>query len=170
MGRPRAPRKAYRPRPVDSNPVELAIANAATVPAHAKASLLDRMREAFAAFRSGRGTAAYWADLADAMNVAEALAELGIANDHEQTLQAAQRALAAVCQRQERTRSWTLYPGEITALDDATWLHEVQLEHCSQRELRTAIETVQRRVRGALAGSARAGALICNPGHLGRSA
>lgn len=64
--------------------------------------------------------------------------------------------------------SWTLYPAEITALDDACFVHQVQLEHRSQGEMADAIALVKRRIAGALAGSPPQGAIVCNPGLLGR--
>ena len=119
---------------------------------------------------SDRFTAELWADLADCLNVAEALAQAKLASDHKGTFANAQAALAAVCRRHETTRSWTLYPGEITALDDACFVHQVQLDHCSQGEMADAIALVRRRIAGALAGSAPKGAIVCNPGFLGRPA
>jgi hypothetical protein len=168
MGRSSAPRKAYRPRPVDRDPVGLATAMAALLDPPQRQKLVDRCATAFEAFRGGRGTAALWADLADALNVAEALAERGIANDHAELFQRAQAALSDVSSRHEHGRSWTLYAADITALDEALYVHGIQLEHCSQREFAESVRQVQRRVAGALRGHPPAGARVCNPGALGR--
>lgn len=165
-----ARRRRYRPHPIDTDPVGLAISRATKLSAEQRAPLEQAATHAFAEFRAGRGTAALWADLADCLNVAEALAEVNLASDHKGTFVAAQAALAAVCSRHERTKSWTLYPAEITALDDACFVHLVQLDHCSQGEMAEAIARVRRRIAGALAGSPPKGAVVCNPGFLGRPA
>lgn len=162
-----ARRRRYRPIPIDIDPVGLAIARATKLTAQQRAPMSEATTRAFEAFRAGQGTERLWADLADAMNVAEALADVNLASDHKGTFSTAQAALSAVCARHERSQSWTLYPAEITALDDACFVHGVQLEHCSQGEMADAIARVKRRVAGALAGSPPKGALVCNPGLLG---
>lgn len=169
MGATDRPRKIYRPRRVDPDPIGLATAMAARLDPAQRQRLVDRVTEAFGAFRAGQGTALLWADMADALNVAEELARRGIANDHAELFERAQAALAAVSERHDRTRSWTLYPAEITTLDDALYVHQVQLEHCSQREFAESVRQVQRRIEGALRGHPPAGAKVCNPGLLRRS-
>lgn len=152
--------RRYRPRAVDVDPIGLAMTMAALLTPEQRAPLERASVEGFAAFRLGHGTAALWADLADAMNVAEALAEIGIASDHADTFAAAQAAPAAVWTRHAAGGSWTLRAAEITALDDAVFIHGVQLQHCSQREMADAITTVRNRVRGAMAGHPPAGAMV----------
>ena len=160
-------RQPRQPR-IDLDPVGLAISRASLLSAAQRAPLLAASMGAFEAFRAGRGSAELWCGLADAMNVAEALAEAKVASDHKGTFSAAQAALAAVCARQAAGGSWTLFPAEITALDDACFVHQVQLEHCSQGEMADAIALVKRRIAGALAGSPPQGTIVCNPGLLGR--
>ena len=168
--RAKTPRKAYRPGRIDADPVGLAMAMAALLTDEQRAPIEQAVVEAFAAFRAGRGTARLWASLADSMNVAEALAQRRIASDHVDTFARAQEALAAVCARHAAGGSWTLYPAEITALDDAVFVACVQLRHCSQGELADAIHAVQRRIAAALRGDGPRGAHVCNPGLLGAQA
>ena len=75
-----------------------------------------------------------------------------IASDHGETWERAQEALAAVHGRARAGGSFTLRGAELTALDDAAFVHGGQLEHCSQGELEQAIQRVKRRCAGALRG------------------
>ena len=148
-------RKAYRPGRVDGDPVSLAMRMAAKLDAAQLPGLLDRLQARLEAFRTGHGNAEHWAALADSLNVAEGLAQLHIASDHQDTFDRGQQALAAVHGRAHGPRkSWTLRGPELQALDDALFVHGVQLQHCSQGELQQAVTNVQRRVAQALAGNA----------------
>lgn len=161
MPRNRQPRKIYRARAARVDAIQHAIDRVATLSDEQRAALGGPMQRAFEAFRAGQGNANAWADLADAMNVGEALAELSIAANLNTYFSQAQAALAAVHARHAGTGSWTLRGPEITALDDAVWAATVQLQHCSQGEMHDAITTVKRRMAAALAGSAAPGTTVC---------
>lgn len=150
----RKPRKRYRPRPVDADPVSLAMTSAATLSTNQQMTLLSAAEEAFGRFRAGRGGTAAWRDMADALNTAEALVDLGIGSDQAETFQAAQAALATVGSRHQLTGSWTLWASEVRVLDRALAVYALQLQVCSTREWRTAVQRVRDVVRGALAGNA----------------
>lgn len=156
----RRQRKAYRPARIDLDPVGLALSRAAKLTPEQRQQLVGPTAAAFEAFRTGRGTEPLWRSLADAMNVAEALAERGIASDHVDTFARAQAALAAVWQRHAAGGSWTLRGAEITALDDGAFVHGVQLEHASQGEVADAIAAVKRRMQGVRAGNVPKGAVV----------
>jgi hypothetical protein len=163
------PRKAYRPRPVDVDPTQLAIARAALVPAPQRALLVRPVQQALDGLRTATGGWPAWRGMADAMNVAERLALAGIASDRMPEIQAAQAALQTLHARHATTGSWTLRSEELRALDDGAFFHRVQLEHCTQGELHDAIQAVQRRVAQALAGNAPRDARVC-VGQLGGAA
>ena len=152
-GNRKRPRKAYRPRTgaVELDPVGLALTMAAKlVPAQVE-SIMRIVDANLQAFRLGHGNRSSWADLASRLNVSEALAQAGIATDHAQTFERGQQALAAVHTRAHGpAKSWTLRGPEIKALDEAVFLHRVQLQHCSQGELQQACQRVQRRSEQAL--------------------
>jgi hypothetical protein len=145
-----------RRRHIASNPIALAMSNVATLPAHEREGLRTIYEGAFNDFRAGRDCRSKWCELAFAINMAEAFADLRIGSDAESRahIQAAHNALAAVAQRQKHTGSWTLYPAEITALDDALFIHRVQLEHCSFSEFHRAKNAVVGRQQQALSGNA----------------
>jgi hypothetical protein len=166
MPRSHKPRKRHIPKLVTID-VGLAIDRVALLTLAQRAELLAPTELAFEAFRTGRGNKGAWCNLADAMNVAEALGDLNIAGDHGDRFQAAQRVLGDVHDRAIVRRSYTLYAAEITTLDDAIFVHRIQLEHCSQWELQRAVEAVKRRVAAALAGNAGPRTRMCAPGLLG---
>lgn len=161
MPRSHRPRKRYVPKRIDHDPVELAISGAALLHASQRASLIDPLRGAFEALRTGRGTQDAWRAMADALNVAEQLAMQGIASDHAELILRAQAALAALHARRQAGGSWTLRAPELDALRDAAEIHEIQLEHATQAETGRAITAARRRVQQALVGNAPRDAIVC---------
>jgi hypothetical protein len=139
----------------------LAMAMAAKLDPEQLPGMLQRMQAHLEAFRTGAGNGEHWAALGGSLNIAEVLAELGIARDHTDTFERGQQALAAVHSRAHGPRkSWTLRGPELQALDDALFVHGVQLQHCSQGELHKAYTLVRRRVQQALKGNAGRGATV----------
>jgi hypothetical protein len=143
-----------------ASPVLTAIAGAAVMPADAQRRLVGPGFEALADLRSGRGSVAAWQQLADRLNLAEALCELRIANNLADTVQSAHAALAAVIQRAQAGRGWTLFGPEVKALDDALWIYQTQLSLCSLREHQRAEDIARNRISQALAGNASARAVV----------
>jgi hypothetical protein len=161
MPRSKKPRKRYVPRPVDPDPVDLAISRAALVPQAGAEQLNSITRTAWQRLRTGQGTGADWCYIADAINVAERLVQLRIATDRAAEIDAAQEAMANLHARHAERGSWTLRGPEIAAIDAALEIHEVQLQLCTQGELQAAIHTVKRRIAAALAGNASPSARVC---------
>jgi hypothetical protein len=153
VGNTRKPRKAYRPRLIEPDPVSLAIARASLVPQEGKAAMLQRLQAALEGLRTANGGWPAWCDMADAMNVAEQLALAGIASDRLLEIEDAQASLSALHERHGHTGSWTLYPRELHALDEGAFFLRTQLAHCTQGELDGAIKRVERRMSQALAGN-----------------
>lgn len=167
MPTPKKPRKAYRARPVFADPVECVIAHAGRLPTEQRNALVRPVEQAFEAMRRGTGGWPAWCGMADAMNVAEALAHGGIASDRMPEIQAAQAALHAVHSRVNAGGSWTLRAAEIGALEFGVDLHRIQATLCSQGEMAAAITSVQRKASQALKGNAGKGVTVC-VGALGR--
>lgn len=161
--RRRAGRAAKRqPGPIYANAFVRAIEGARTIPSEKVESTKRCMLHAFTAFGQGMACADHWATMADALNVAEALAEINICSDDasRERIASGQQVLAAVADRSSANGSWTLYPAERQQLDDALWTHGVQLGFCSLSEYETAVIQVQRRVAGALAGNVAPGTRV----------
>lgn len=121
-------------------------------------------RDAFRAFRAGRGTQAFWNELADAVNIGTGLMAYQLADDHAATFAEATAALQAVAGRQAATGSWTLRAPEIAALDLAVQVFRAQLLHCSRGELGKAIDTFIARAQAALRGNHPGAIVVCEPG------
>ena len=155
MPRSQKPRKRFNPKrhPVDVNPAELAFGQAALLHPSQRTAIIGKATGAYEAFRTGGGSAYLWGDLADALNIAEALARRNLANDHAHKFSAGQAALSAVIARKADGGSFTLRPAELVALRDALDIYEIQLEVCSTREYLEAFDEVKRRTAGALQGS-----------------
>lgn len=168
MPRSHKPRKRYIPKRVEIDTMGAAHARASLIPHAERRTLVEPVRGALDRLRRGVGDWGAWCSLADALKVAERLAQLGIASDRQAEFDAAQAALATLHERVQATRSWTLRGEEIKALADGVELHEVQLEVCTQGELAEAITTVKRCVTQALAGNAPKAARVCVAGALGR--
>lgn len=156
------PRKAYRPRPVHLNAVQRAIEGSGLLPAHEVARIKLSLTLALQAFGCGEQCAMHWMTMADALNVAEGLADVGICSDDasRERVAAGQAALAGVHTRHRERGSWTLYAAERQALDDALWLHGVQLGNCSFHEYERAVSATVERIRQARAGNAPRGAIV----------
>jgi hypothetical protein len=161
MPRSRKPRKAYRAQGVRVDAHELAMAKATLLRPEQRAELIQPARRAFENLRAGHQPDAAWCNLADAMNVAEALARAGIASDKLGEILQAQQALSAVYQRRARVGTLVCTGPELQVLEHAVMLHGIQLRVASQGEVQAAIETVRTRVRQALAGNAPRDALVC---------
>jgi hypothetical protein len=162
MAGTRKPRRKYRPGAVHTNTVQLALRRASKL---ARADVLGQhklQQRALAEFAAGQHCAAHWRTLADAANMAETLAGIGIGTgaDAKQIINDAQHALAAVAQRHQDRRTWTLYAGELDALRWLIALHGRQLAECSYGEFDAAYTRTANRLSQALAGNAAADAVV----------
>ena len=161
MNSKRTRRKAYRPRPVHLDMIEHTIALACKLAPQQRAAFRQPLRVAFNGLRTGVGAQDAWCQLADAMNVAEQLALRKIASDRLPEILAAQEALHDVHQRHAQRGTWTLRATELAALRLGRFFHFVQVDHCTQLEMRDSIDAVRRRVQQALAGNAPRNAKVC---------
>ncbi len=155
-------RSPYRPGRVAINAVAIAINGSRKL----SRSDVDGQRRlnlrALTEFAQAVDCERHWRTLADAANMAESLADLGIGSGQQATeiIHDAQLALASVHKRRTAGGSWTLYPGELEALWVLLDLHELQMRECDYREFDTAFQRTETRVRQALAGNAARGAVI----------
>lgn len=161
MARSKPPRKAYRPGYVDLMAHDTAAALATKLNGQQRHALGTPVTAALDGLRMGTGGWPAWCNLADGMNVAEQLAHRGICSDRLPEILAAQAALHELHTRQATRASWTLRAAELAALHTGVDFHLIQLQHCTQGEMRDAITAVQRRVAQALAGNAPKDARVC---------
>lgn len=158
----RARPRANHPRRVATNAIDIAINGArrlaqADVDGHH--ALMQRAKREFC---QGVSCDLHWLSLADAANVAETFAAMGLGagQDADAIISHAQEALAAVHQRHQLRGTWTLYADEIDALGWLVHLHHVQMGACSYSEFARALDRTAERVAQARAGNAPAGAIV----------
>jgi hypothetical protein len=158
-------------RPVYLNAVQRAIARARPLALADVTNQQELMQHALVQFSQGVNCADHWCSLADAANMAETLADMGLGAGVEvdALILAGQQALFDVHGRHSTRGTWTLYPAELKALDDLVWLHgTVQLPACSYGEFSDALGRTRNRMQQALAGNAARGTLVIDGG-IGRS-
>ena len=125
-----------------------------------RSAIHRRTLDAIQAFRAGRGSLAHWRRLTDANNIAQELANLQIASDHHDTFAKGEQALADVFLRHQAGGNWTLKAAEISAIDDAVFVHGIQLQHCSHGELNKAEARVRNRRAAAARGQHAADVIV----------
>lgn len=142
MGMKTKPRKRYRPRLIDRNPVELGINRIAKLPAAECAQILEPVRDALRAMREGVGSEAHWVTLSATAQMATSIERQGVMRGLQGHLAAATASLQAIRQRAVDGGEWrapALHLGEIDTLDEFVWLHAEQLQRLSRGELMTAL-------------------------------
>lgn len=159
----RKPRKRYQPKPKDFDPMSLAFNRAALFDQSEQAEISVRSSTAFDALRRGAGARDAWQTVADALNIAEELAALGIVSNLADEIDVAQHGMAELMRRAQATGCWTMRAQELRTVDYALELYRLQLKLCSKGEHIQAEERARRRVAAALAGSARRGAEVITP-------
>jgi hypothetical protein len=159
--------KRRQARTVTQNPVLLALQQAAMKPRSEVQARQAELQGDLQQFLNGQQCEAKWMALADCANLAEALAELGIACDQASVgaIDSAQQVLSQVYGRASATGSWTTHADEQATLRQLLWLHGVQLQHCSEGEYRKAWNNTLKRISQALGGNARAGTVIAGANH-----
>lgn len=162
MPRSTRPRKAYRPRTVAANAVQLALNNVHQLARQDVRGQAELLRTALAEFQRGQHGGQHWRSLADAANMAETLATMGIGSGHDaqRIIQRAQQALHDVALRHRQRGTWALHHDELDALQWLLRLHSTQLEACDYSEFNRAMGHTQNRIAQARAGNAPAGAVV----------
>lgn len=155
-------KRAYRPKPVHANAIERAITGAQLLPRSEVAALNAALDHALVTFGRGIDCLQQWRVMADAANVAEGLARVGIASDEESKARiwAGKNALGDVYERAQANGCWTLRAAEREAIDTCIFIHQAQLTHCSWREYESAVADVRNRVTQAQRGNAPVGARV----------
>ncbi|NNM65941.1 MAG: hypothetical protein HKL99_15275 [Burkholderiales bacterium] len=130
-------------RPILLNPVAYAIEGACKLPPEQRAAIVAGNTAALTALREGHATRDQFDRLTQALLIADELRAHGLARDHADTFATAIDALAAILARMERTGGRYVARGpELTAIDDAVFVHSVQIENVALSEM----ERAQRRL------------------------
>ena len=125
------------------NPVAYAIEGAGKLPPEQRAAIVAGNTAALTALREGHATRDQFDRLTQALLIADDLRAHGLARDHADTFVKAIDALAAILARTDKTAGRYIARGpELTAIDDAVFVHSVQIEHAALSEM----ESAQRRL------------------------
>lgn len=121
------------------NPVAYAIEGARKLPPEQRAAIVAGNAAALTALREGNATPEQFDRLTQAILIADELRAHGLARDHADTFAKAIDALAAILARKEKTAGRYVARGpELTAIDDAVFVHSVQVEHVALSEMEHA--------------------------------
>ena len=156
------PRKAYRPRPVHCNALQIVLNKVRKLSTDDVDMQRQIMGAALREFSAGHNCAANWRNLADMANMTETLSSMGICSGLQAAtlIHAAQEALAAVQARHATRGTWTMYATELDTLQWLLTLHLRQLAECDYGEFERAYQTTCTRIEQARAGNAPAGAVV----------
>ena len=156
------PRKQYRPYRVACNALEIVLNKVRKLSADDVQRQREIMTTALREFSAGKNCAEHWRSLADAANMTETFAGMGICSgpQAETIIHVAQQSLADVQGRHAMRGTWTLYATELDRLEWMLTLHLRQLSECDYGELEKAYQTTRNRIAQARAGNAPAGAVV----------
>lgn len=144
------PRKAYRPRQIAINTLELALHRAAKPAAADRDEVLGILRQAIKALREGVATELQWSIAAGAVDVAKAIERQGIVRGLAEHLATAEAALQRVYDRAMATGTWrstALWYHELDAVQTFLDLHTFQVNQLGRAEFLAAIDQATHRVQ-----------------------
>ena len=139
--------KKYRPKQVFIDPISWAISGATLLTQNQKDDLFGMVRVELHNLSLGKLDRDGWNTLANAMNIAEALASFNIANNLMSEITRAQDALKSLALRMLKTGSSTCYAKEIGDIHEGCNIHKIQLDFCTQAELSRAVAKVKEQHR-----------------------
>lgn len=152
------------PRPL-VNPIALAMDSARKLTPAQVEQLMVPNTAAVNALQYGQFSADHWKALADAFNIAEALAQppVNIANDHAGKFDEAQKVLFALSEQRRDKGTWTPRAQQLETIKDAMELFEIQLRYVGQGEFEHAVNKLRRRMSEALRGNGGAAQVVTVP-------
>lgn len=134
--------KKYKPREILADPVSWAIAGSHLLPRESVAAAFVPIDAALLILKQGRALRDDWNMVAQALNVAEALAELQVGHNLVAEIAAGQAALMAIAQRMLKG-SATCYASELADVDEALFVYRAQLKVCTQADFGKAVKRVR---------------------------
>lgn len=150
MSRSHKPRKAYRPRLIALNTLEIALHRAAKPAAADREEVLNMLRQAAQAWREGVATELQWSIIAGAVDVAKAIEHQGIVRGLSEHLNTATQALQAVYDRAMASGQWkptALHYYELDAVQTFVDLHTFQVNQLGRAEFLAAVDAAQAHIK-----------------------
>lgn len=147
MSRNKRPRKAYRPKPVSTDTLGLAMHFAAKPTQQDRGEVLGLLHRAIKALRQGVATEHDWSVAAGSVTVAQAIERQGIVRGLHGHIAPTEQALQAIYDRAMRTGAWcrtALWFNEMDALANFLEIHAFQVDQLGRKEMLAAIEEAQK--------------------------
>ena len=155
MGKSATPRKAYKPRAVIANTLQMAACGSSLVPAEAARSYIDPLRALLGQIKAGAEEFGAWTRVRDAAMVCEALLETGAADvpahEREAIVSGWLEAIESATLRRRKGPRDGLTAAERGQLDGMLTWYGALLAEATQQQLLTAQRHALRRVNAALA-------------------
>lgn len=149
MASNKRPRKAYRPKPVSTDPISHGICGAALFMPWQRAKIMAGPEAGFNILRQGKATNADWNEVSQAFNISEKLCFMNIGNNLLEEVQAGIAAMSTVAVRMMKKDAPTaLYAAELSAIRHSLDLYAVQIKVCTQGEFTRAVEQVKNMLNG----------------------
>lgn len=143
-------RKAYRPKPVFLNPIQVAMFGASKLSPSEQLAKAARVRCSVEDLCASRGGMDAWADVFDTVNFVEALAREGLFRHAGEFVEAHQHNLVDIMDRHKETGSNVLRPAECAMLRDLAAIWAEALAEVTCRQFAAAEERVRRKVSAVL--------------------
>lgn len=143
MSRNKKPRKAYKPRQIVANTLEVVLHKAAKPAPEDRAEVLAKLQEAVKALCTGVATEFDWSVAAGAVAVAMAIERQGVVRGMQAHLVSAEAVLQGIYDRCRLPQMWlrpTLSFQEVEALQLLCELHAFQVDQLGRGELLAAID------------------------------
>ena len=154
MGKSTKPRKAYRPRQVIANTVQMATLGAVLVPAEVARSYIEPLRVLLGQIKAGAEEFGEWTRVRDAAMVCEALMETGAADvpphDRHGLVSGWMEAIESAVSRRRAGPRDGLTADERAQFDLMLTWYGALLAEATQQQLLSAQRHALRRVRAAL--------------------
>jgi hypothetical protein len=143
-------RKKYKPKPIRLDTMHWVLSGMKSVSSvpHGGITLKIKNHDALTNITQGRGTRHDIDVVIAAMNIAEALAMLGIGSDWRPEISAAQQAIFDMGRRGlVMADRFVLYGPEMQAVNLGMEIHDAQLDECTVKQLEEALQIVEREIR-----------------------
>lgn len=150
MSRNKKPRKAYRPRQIACNTLDIALHHAAKPTEDDLQDVLQPIAQCVKALREGVATEGQWAIAAGAVQMAISIERQGVVRGLVEHWASAEAALQGIYRRAMAAGEWkptALYYQELDALQEFLSLHTFQIRQLGRREFIRAVDGAERQVR-----------------------
>lgn len=146
MANNKKPKKKYQPKGIIKDPIRYMLRGNKPAEESAITKLKIGYHMAMVAVTQGRAGKAEWQEIANVLNVAITLAEMGYGDQYLPEIVKAQGAMVLIRERLKATGRITVKAEEMNAINEALELHDQQVELVTVREMETAILSVERQL------------------------